>query len=268
MKSSSRSLKLGVNIDHAATLRQARYPGIHQSLLAEPRIMEIANACKKGGADSLTVHLREDRRHIQESDVRLLAKERPLPLNLEMSVDSAVAAVALDVIPDDVCLVPERRAEITTEGGLDAASLDNSLRPLVARLRALGIRVSLFIDPDPAQITAAADLGADAVELHTGAFSNVCLPDGSQNDCAAQQLLRLINGAHHAHSLGMQVNAGHGINYFNIIRVLEIPYLSDLNIGHSIISRALLCGIETAVSEMKIAMSRYCGGSERVSQHN
>lgn len=253
-------LRLGVNIDHAATLRQARYPGRHESPLAEPRLLEIALACKEGGADSLTVHLREDRRHVQESDVRLLAKERPLPLNLEMAADEAVAAIAVEIAPDDVCIVPERRAEVTTEGGLDAAGRAAILRPLVSRLQAAGSRVSLFIDPDLRQVVAAAEIGAEAVELHTGAFSNHCLPDGSQEALASAELARLCGAARRAHALGLQVNAGHGINYFNIRRILGIPHLSDLNIGHSIICRALTTGVARAVAEMKRAMSCYKGG--------
>lgn len=264
MSAAGLTLRLGVNIDHAATLRQARYAGAHESPLAEPRLMEIARACKEGGADSITIHLREDRRHIQESDVRMLAAERVLPLNLEMAAEEEIAALAVALRPDDVCVVPERRAEVTTEGGLDVAGRRDALEPLIRRLQGAGVRVSLFIDPEPEQVLAAAELRSDAIELHTGAFSHACPPGLTPEDAVLRrEMARLREAAVLGRELGLQVNAGHGINYHNISRLLEIPGLSELNIGHSIVSRALLAGMARAVAEMKAAMSGYAEAQRR-----
>ena len=237
-------LTLGVNIDHVATLRQARYAHSPESPLAEPGPVAAAAACERAGAHGITVHLREDRRHIQDRDVERLRAAVTTNLNLEMGNTPEILAVALRIRPQDVCLVPENRAEITTEGGLDAASQLESLQPTVEALGAAGARVSLFVDPDAPQIEAAAALGAQVVELHTGAFSTAT---GGQLDA---ELRRLRESAALADSLGLQVNAGHGINYHNIATIRTIPQLRELNIGHSIVSRAVLVGLEQAVREM------------------
>ena len=237
-------LTLGVNIDHVATLRQARYAHSPESPLAEPDPVAAAAACERAGAHGITVHLREDRRHIQDRDVERLRAAVTTNLNLEMGNTPEILAVALRIRPQDVCLVPENRAEITTEGGLDAASQLESLQPTVEALGAAGARVSLFVDPDAPQIEAAAALGAQVVELHTGAFSTAT---GGQLDA---ELRRLRESAALADSLGLQVNAGHGINYHNIATIRTIPQLRELNIGHSIVSRAVLVGLEQAVREM------------------
>lgn len=237
-------LKLGVNIDHVATLRQAR--GV-----AYPDPVEAARLCANAGAHGLTVHLREDRRHIQDRDVEALARDRLLPLNLEMANAPEILAIALRLRPDEACLVPERRQELTTEGGLDAAGQESALRPTVASLSAAGVSVSLFIAPDPRQIEAAARLRAPYIELHTGAF---CELSGA---AAEEELKRLIAGAELARRLGLKVNAGHGINLHNIPAILRIPHLDTLNIGHSIVARAVMTGMTAAVREMLDAMQSY-----------
>ncbi len=234
---SEQSIRLGVNIDHVATLRQAR--GV-----AYPSPLEAARLCEAAGAHGITVHLREDRRHIQQSDVRELRAAVRLPLNLEMALDPGVLAIALEVKPDEVCMVPERRQEVTTEGGLDVCANREALRPVVEQLRAAGITVSLFIEPDPYQLDATAELNAPYVELHTGRY---CDTAGAEQD---RELARLIKGAEHAHGIGLNVNAGHGINLDNLPGILRIPHLDTLNIGHSIVSRAVFVGMEKAVSEM------------------
>lgn len=240
-------LKLGVNIDHVATLRQVRgacYP--------DPR--EAARCCAAAGAHGLTVHLREDRRHIQDRDVEQLARDRLLPLNLEMANSAEILAIALRLKPDEACLVPERRQELTTEGGLDAAGQERALRETVTALAGAGIMVSLFIAPDPAQIEAAARLRVPCIELHTGTF---CEATGA---AAGAELERLIAGARLAHRLGLQVNAGHGINLHNLPGLLRLPHLDTLNIGHSIVARAVLVGMEAAVREMLAGLAAYRGG--------
>lgn len=240
-------IKLGVNIDHVATLRQVRgttYP--------DPR--EAARRCAAAGAHGLTVHLREDRRHIQDADVEAVIREHVLPVNLEMANAPEIVAIALRLKPDEVCLVPERRAELTTEGGLEVAGQMDVLRPAVDALAGAGIAVSLFIAPAPAQIEAAAGLGVPYVELHTGAF---CEARGAAAD---EELRRLIEGARLAHRLGLRVNAGHGINLDNLTPLLRMPHLDTLNIGHSIVARAVMVGMEAAVREMWVAMQAYRGG--------
>ncbi len=237
-------LRLGVNIDHVATLRQVRgteYPGV----------VEAALACEKAGAHGITVHLREDRRHIQDRDVFALRERIGTRLNLEMACSDEIARIALKVAPDEVCLVPEKRQELSTEGGLVVAGAGPALGRTVKRLAGAGIAVSLFVDPERRQLDAAAELGAPCVELHTGAF---CGADGR---AAKAELKRLIDGARHAHSLGLGVNAGHGINLANIDSVLSMPHLDTLNIGHSIVARAVFCGLGAAVREMLGAMRRY-----------
>jgi len=235
---------LGVNIDHVATLRQARYPEFVEGRHAEPDIVAAASACERAGAGGITVHLRADRRHIQDQDVYRLRESINSKLNLEMGNTPEILDVALRVLPEDVCLVPENRREITTEGGLDAAGQSKALAPTIQRLQNAGIRVSLFIEPEPEQIEAARQLGVEMVELHTGAFANA---EGKQSRTEVE---RLIVAAEHASALGIQVNAGHGINYENIRQILTIPHLTELNIGHSIVSRAVFTGLESAVAAM------------------
>lgn len=241
-------LILGVNIDHVATLRQARYATMPDSPSAEPDPVAAAMLCERAGALSITVHLRGDRRHIQESDVRRLRESVMTKLNLEMGNTREILEIALEVEPEDVCLVPENRAEVTTEGGLDAVRQRRALRPTIERLHAAGIRVSLFLEPQPDQIDAAAELGAQVVELHTGAFAN------ATGEAREDELQQLHAAAAYAHDAGLQVNAGHGINYANIAWILSVPHLEELNIGHSIVSRAVSVGIEAAVREMVAAM--------------
>ena len=240
-------LRLGVNIDHVATLRQAR--GTHY-----PDILAAARCCEDAGADGITVHLREDRRHIQDSDVYALRESLRVPLNLEMANHPDIVRVALDVRPDEVCLVPEKREELTTEGGLDAAGCEAELGETVKALGDAGIAVSLFIDPDEQQVATAARLKVPYVELHTG---TCCDAWGASADAEAE---RLVRGAAWAHAAGIRVNAGHGINCDNIGRILAIPYMDTLNIGHSIVARALFIGLAGAVAEMQQAMAAYTGG--------
>ena len=240
-------LKLGVNIDHVATLRQVRR-------VAYPDPLDAARLCAEAGAHGLTVHLREDRRHIQDRDVFALQAQNLLPLNLEMGNAPEIVAIALRVRPPEVCLVPERREELTTEGGLDAAGQFDALAPTVQALGRAGVRVSLFIAPEPAQLEAAVRLGAPCVELHTGSFCDASGP------AAEAELLRLIRAGRLGKQLGLQVNAGHGINLDNIRDILTMPFLDTLNIGHSIIARAVMVGLKNAVMEMRQAMMPYRGG--------
>jgi len=245
-------MRLGVNIDHAATLRQARYARTPGAPQREPDLVAAAAACERAGAGGITIHLRADRRHIQDADVTALRQSVRTKLNLEMGNTPEILAIALAVRPDDVCLVPENRLEITTEGGLDAAGQIGELRPTVDRLRAAGIRVSLFVDPENRQVDAAAALGAEMVELHTGAFAEAYGAAGT--DASARELVRLVKASERAFAAGLQVNAGHGINYTNIAQVRTIPHLAELNIGHSIVCRALFSGFEAAVREMIACM--------------
>ena len=240
----TRPLKLGVNIDHVATLRQARGT-------AYPDPAEAAEICANAGADSITVHLREDRRHIQDADVYRLSKACPLPINLEMANAEEIVQIALEVKPAEVCLVPEKRQELTTEGGLDVIGNFQPLEKTVRRLRDNGSFVSLFVDPDERTLEACAKTGAPVVELHTGAFC-----DATEPAEAEAELQRLIRGAETAHALGLQVNAGHGIHLDNLPAILNIPHLDTLNIGHSIIARAVFQGLENAVREMIQAIAR------------
>jgi pyridoxine 5-phosphate synthase len=247
-------LQLGVNIDHVATLRQVRYLGALDSPNCEPDIAAAAAVCERAGAHGVTVHLRADRRHIQDRDVERLRESVMTKLNLEMGNTPEIVAIALRIVPEDVCLVPENRKEVTTEGGLDAAGQFKNLEPTVRRLQSVGARVSLFIEPSHEQIAAAARMKADAVELHTGAFANALYAASQQ-----AELERLIAAAVYARDSGLQVNAGHGINYVNIARILEIPHLAELNIGHSIVSRAVFTGLEAAVRDMLARMAPYAG---------
>jgi pyridoxine 5-phosphate synthase len=237
-------LKLGVNIDHIATLRQARYVGMSDSPNCEPDLIAAASICERAGASGITVHLRADRRHIQDQDVFRLRASLVTKLNLEMGNTPEIIDTAIRIVPDDVCLVPENRQEVTTEGGLDVVRYTKSLRKTVERLQAAGIRVSMFVEPKADQIEAAADLGAQVVELHTGAYSNAL--EDFRND----ELDRLEAAARRAEEKGLVINAGHGINYENVRPLLSIADWNEFNIGHSIVSRAIFVGLEHAVRAM------------------
>ncbi|MDE2460203.1 MAG: pyridoxine 5'-phosphate synthase [Gammaproteobacteria bacterium] len=232
-------MRLGINIDHVATLRQARgtrYP--------DP--VEAARLAENAGADSITVHLREDRRHIQERDVRLLRQVLQTRMNLEMAATPEIVKFACTILPENCCLVPERRQELTTEGGLQVLAQSAALAPVCAQLAEAGIQVSLFVDPQADQIEAAARLRVPAVELHTGRYA-----DAAEGAEQARELHRLRDAAQQAARLGMQVHAGHGLNYYNVLPVAAIPEIVELNIGHSIIARALMNGLPEAVHEMR-----------------
>ena len=244
---------LGVNIDHCATVRQARYREAAATTggAVEPDPVAFATAAERAGADGITVHLREDRRHIQERDVHRLRECVATRLNLEMAGTPEMTAFALKLRPEYVCVVPESRQEVTTEGGLDVAGNLDRVRACVEALAAAGIKVSLFIDPDEPQIAASAKVGAPLVELHTGAWANAF-----HTARRADEFRRLRVGAVAAHQAGLIVNAGHGINYVNVAEVRLLPHLHELNIGHSIVSRALFTGVEEAVREMRARMNR------------
>lgn len=234
-------IELGVNIDHVATIRQARRT-------YEPDPVWAAVEAHLGGADGITVHLREDRRHIQDHDVRRLAGMTHIKLNLEMAATDEMVAIARKLKPQMAMLVPEGRHEITTEGGLDVAANAAALRDSCAALAAAGIRVALFIDPDRDQVEASARVGAPVVELHTGQYA-----EGHGAD-AARELERLRDAARHAAQLGLEVHAGHGLHYQNVQPVAAIPQIVELNIGHAIVARAVFTGLEPAVREMKSLM--------------
>ncbi len=244
-----RPILLGVNVDHCATLRQARYRADSADCggIVEPDPVAFAQEAERAGADGITVHLREDRRHIQESDVRRLRACLATRLNLEMAATAEMTDFALEIRPDTVCVVPENRTEVTTEGGLDVAGQRERIAQVIAALKPAGIGISLFINADPPQIEACAELQADYVELHTGEFANTFHDPGQRK----VQLQRLKEGAVRAHELGLIVNAGHGISYVNASVVREIPWLHELNIGHSILSRCVFTGVNEAVREMK-----------------
>ena len=246
-------LKLGVNIDHVATLRQARYATMLDSPNAEPDIVAAALAARQGGANSITMHVRGDRRHVQEEDVMVVREACDLPINFEMASTAEMIGMALRLAPDFVCLVPENRQEITTEGGLDVAGQKESLRATVDVLREGGSLVSMFIDPEEGQIRASEEVGADMIELHTGRFAN------SDGDKKAGEIRRLTAGARLGNALGLSVNAGHGINYGNVRELFEVPHLMELNIGHSIVSRSIVTGMEGAVREMAGILADYPG---------
>lgn len=237
--SASSRIRLGVNIDHTATIRQARFTPY-------PDLTEIVAASEKGGADGITLHLREDRRHIQDKDVYTLRECLDTPMNLEMAVTDEMVAIATEVKPAEVCLVPEKREELTTEGGLNVIGRQTAIARACESLDANGTRVSLFIEPDAAQIQAAAEAGAPVIELHTGTYAN--LPVGEERDA---ELRRLMEAAAFAVELGIVVNAGHGLDYENVFPILALPSLNELNIGHSIVARALMVGMEQAVREMR-----------------
>ena len=246
------ALKLGVNIDHVATVREARYRGRTDG---EPDPVEAALVCEGAGAYGITAHLREDRRHIQDCDVTELRRRIKTRLNLEMGNTPEIVEFALKTKPDIVCLVPERREEVTTEGGLDAAGQLDSLSETCKRMNDAGIEVSLFIAPDPAQVEASARIGAQFIELHTGAYAEQFHRKRERQ----VELERLISAAKQAHQLGVNVNAGHGLNCENVQLLHIVPHLVELNIGHSIVSRALFIGLEAAVKEILKAMEGYQG---------
>ena len=233
-------MDLGVNIDHVATLRQARGTDY-------PDPVEAVQICEANGADLITLHLREDRRHIQDRDVFRIREVITTRMNLEMAVTAEMESIARQVQPEDVCLVPEKREELTTEGGLDVVGQDQPLRDFVNGLESSGIRVSLFIDPDPKQIKASASTGASAVELHTGAYA-----EAEQNSAAAdKELNRLIDARDLGRSLGLRVNAGHGLHYGNVQPIAAMTGIAELNIGHAIVARAVFSGLAAAVREMR-----------------
>lgn len=251
--SSSGPLLLGVNIDHCATLRQARYRSAPRTCggIVEPDPVALALAAEKAGADAITLHLREDRRHIQPRDVERMRECIATSMNFEMACTPAMVRFALGIKPETVLLVPENRTEVTTEGGLDVVRFSRRVAGAIKRLQGAGISVSLFIDPDAKQIEESARLGAEYVELHTGAFANA---HGNRRR-VMREFKRLFAGAEQADAAGLGVNAGHGINYHNIAEVRLLPHLRELNIGHAIVSRALFTGIAEAVSEMKRRMN-------------
>jgi pyridoxine 5-phosphate synthase len=245
-------VKLGVNIDHVATIREARYKGVPQG---EPDPIEAALICERAGAHGITAHLREDRRHIQDRDIWQLREQIKTRLNLEMANAPEIVEIALKLKPDIVCLVPERRQEVTTEGGLDAAGHLAALTETQKKMNDAGIEVSLFIAPELSQVEASAKIGSQFIELHTGSYAEH-FHDPARRD---QELKRLVEASQLAHRLGLQVNAGHGLNYDNLKTLHQVPHLVELNIGHSIVSRAVFVGMEKAVKEMLGLLDGYKG---------
>lgn len=238
-------IKLGVNVDHVATVRQARRT-------VEPDPVAAAVLAELGGADGITIHLREDRRHIQDRDLELLRKTVQTRLNLEMALNEEIVQIALRVLPDQATLVPEKREEVTTEGGLDVLAHRNNLKAVVKRLKDAGIKVSLFVDPVVEVMRVSKKVGADAVELHTGSYANARTEEEVE-----KELAKLKEAARVAGEEGLVVFAGHGLNYINILAIKTIPQVEEVNIGHSIVSRAVLVGIKRAVREMKDLLSDY-----------
>jgi pyridoxine 5-phosphate synthase len=232
-------IKLGLNIDHVATLRQVRGTNY-------PNLVRAALICEEAGADAITLHLREDRRHIQDADVEVLRGMLQTRMNLECAVTDEMIANALRIRPHDICLVPERREELTTEGGLDVIRHFDAVRVATALCTAAGIRVSLFIDPDEQQLNAARAAGAPVVEIHTGKYA-----DADSVPEREYELARIRQAAAHGHALGLQVNAGHGLNYHNVQPIVAIPHIAELNIGHAIIAEAVFIGLDAAVKKMK-----------------
>ena len=243
MNAPKRALRLGVNIDHVATIRNAR--GIKH-----PDPVRAARLAAQAGADGITAHLREDRRHISDDDIERLASEIDLPLNLEMAATAEMLAIALRHKPHAACIVPEKRAEITTEGGLDAADGAQHLAPFVRNLGAAGIRVSLFIDPERAQLDAAKALGAPVVELHTGAF---CEAEGAARE---RELRRIAAAAAHAEAIGLECHAGHGLSFETVGAIAAIPTIVELNIGHFLIGEAIFSGLDSAIKRMRSLMDK------------
>jgi pyridoxine 5-phosphate synthase len=243
----SRSLRLGVNIDHVATIRNAR-GGEH------PDPVRAAHMAAAAGADGITAHLREDRRHIGDRDIERLVQEIDLPLNLEMAATTEMAALALRHRPHAACIVPERREERTTEGGLDVAGHVEQVRPLVARLVEAGIRVSLFIEPDPRQLEAAHAVGAPVVELHTGAYCD------ARGEARNRELARIVAAAAQAAALGLECHAGHGLTFDTVKPVAAIPTMAELNIGHFLVGEAIFVGLEASIRRMRLLMDEVLGG--------
>ncbi|MEM9185140.1 MAG: pyridoxine 5'-phosphate synthase [Planctomycetota bacterium] len=239
---------LGVNIDHVATVREARKTN-------EPDPVWAATLAELGGADGITLHLREDRRHIQDRDLRVLLETVAAPVNLELACAEEVVAIALDCRPHQVTLVPERREEVTTEGGLDVVGGRQRVGDIARRFCEAGVRVSLFVDPDPDQVDCSAELGADAVELHTGAYA-----EASARHRAADDLAKLADAARRVREAGLLLHAGHGLTYRNVKPVAALPGMGELNIGHSIVARALMVGLEQAVRDMKRLITEASGG--------
>ncbi len=237
-------LKLGVNIDHVASLRQARGT-------VYPSVLDAAKICEDAGAHGITIHLREDRRHIQDADVTALKRAIRTRMNLELANTDEIVGIALEVKPDEVCMVPEKREELTTEGGLNILADKESIARSVAKFRDAGIIVSMFVDPDSEQIKASADIGAEYIELHTGTYCELA------GDAQARELDALIAGAELANELGLKVNAGHGLNMSNLAGMMSIPHLDTLNIGHSIIARSVFVGLGAAVKEILEGMQAY-----------
>jgi pyridoxine 5-phosphate synthase len=242
-------LKLGVNIDHVATIREARYRLEKQ---AEPNVLFCANEAIRGGADSITAHLREDRRHIQDHDIVTLKENLNVPLNLEMANVQEIVDFAIEIKPKFICLVPEKRNELTTEGGINAVSHEKDLAKTIKRLKDEGIMVSLFIDPDLDQIRSSVNCGANMVELHTGTYANAL-----NNEAMDIEIQRLALASEMAHEEGLQVNAGHGLTSANLEGLFEVPFLSELNVGHHLIARALEFGLRKTVSKFKEQMLKY-----------
>ena len=236
-------IRLGVNVDHVATVRQARRVDV-------PDPVEAALLAEAAGADGITVHLREDRRHIQERDVQLLRERLQTKLNLEMALTPAMVAFAENIRPDDACFVPEKREELTTEGGLDVVSHRQKISEAARRLQSLGVRVTLFVDPERAQIEASREACAHAVEIHTGAYCNALRIEHEK------QLRAIVEASKFAQSLGLEVHGGHGLNYDNVLAIAQISEMTELNIGHSIIARAIIVGIEQATREMKDILNK------------
>lgn len=249
-------LKLGVNIDHVATLREARYRGLTHG---EPSPAEAACICEAAGAHGITAHLREDRRHIQDLDIWELRESVETRLNLEMANAPEIISIALELKPDIVCIVPEKRQEVTTEGGLNVLAAEKSLVETRKKMNGAGIEVSLFVAPDPKQIEASARVGAQFIELHTGQFAEEFSKKAVSGwqSVIESELQDLIAGAKQAHALGLRVNAGHGLNMQNLPMLFAVPHMEELNIGHSIVSRAMFIGIEAAVKEMLALMKKY-----------
>ena len=243
MTATRRQLRLGVNIDHVATIRNAR--GIKH-----PDPVRAARLAAQAGADGITAHLREDRRHISDDDIERLSREIDLPLNLEMAATDEMLKIALRHKPHAACIVPEKRAELTTEGGLDVAGGHNHLAPYVRELVGAKIRVSLFIDPEPAQLDAARALGAPVVELHTGAY---CEAEGEARE---RELRRIVKAAAHAEALGLECHAGHGLSYETVGAIAAIPTIVELNIGHFLIGEAIFSGLDSAIKRMRAVMDK------------
>jgi pyridoxine 5-phosphate synthase len=242
-------LRLGVNIDHVATIRNAR-GGPH------PDPLRAAAVAQAAGADGITAHLREDRRHMTDGDIERLVAEIALPLNLEMAATDEMLAIAVKHRPHAACIVPERREEVTTEGGLDAAGGRQGLEPVVGRLTEAGVRVSLFVDPDPAQLDAAAALGVPVIELHTGAYCEAFYEAGATAPATLGELDRLVRGAAHAEALGLECHAGHGLTFDNVTPVAAIPTVMELNIGHFLIGEAIFGGLDSSIKRMRAIMDK------------